>query len=765
MKSVLILLSYLLLVSCATTRPTPNVYNEPTKSSYEDEATYLERLKRSKELNSEETRSKEAYEYVKKVEEDEPLVTYFGAEKESSIAYLEKAVALDAYYHAAHYYLGLSYKGRKLYDKAMVELEKAIEIKPEYARGYAELGELYLKKGDNDKAIANYKRAITKDPDEPWYHYLLATAYKKEGSLNDAINEYKNALAIDLYCPTYQFGLAMTYLLKGMIRESIETLKEAEVPIYGVDDEEYEEAITLYQKTVKENPKNSLGYQGRGYIYYFKQEYKLAIENFERARGLNEKEFDSYFELGNSYLELGEREKAETYLKKAVQIDPNDFESHMSLGIIFTLKGNYDKAIEEYTTAVKINPESPRALKGLGSVLTWRAQYKEAIEVLKRAIEISPDDTFALISLGEAYSGNRMYEEAIAAYNKAIEIEPDNIQSHQGLASAYEDKGLYEEAIKEYEKANEIIKGNFYSRDIAEIYTEQGEYDKAIGIYKELLQDSPQDAYLHHSLAYTYAKAGKRLEAIEEYERTIALEPNDPEAHYSLGLSYRASNNDEDAQKAIEHLDKVLNITGGKSGREELRSKAIEVREACQKSLFLKRYPERLRTLSDEPGNTGSIAVLILAEMDYTKGNNLFIEGLKETQPEYEGLYSKMITGYVVSPKIYEAKGYFERFKDKVTKLKITGQEAGEIRDLCLDAARNRIEGIEISSQAFYIKAKDYRGEAEKGEGMIKMADNCILDGLRLLKKLMSNYPNTFGKFNHELLEGKIRYYETKYTH
>ncbi|HEX7320667.1 MAG TPA: tetratricopeptide repeat protein [bacterium] len=72
----------------------------------------------------------------------------------------------------------------------------------------------------------------------------------------------------------------------------------------------------------KTEPKDSLFYDTRGYLFLEFKEYDNAIAEFNHALALDENSKDSYIGLALSHFILGQKDKAKEYYRKAIILDP-----------------------------------------------------------------------------------------------------------------------------------------------------------------------------------------------------------------------------------------------------------------------------------------------------------------------------------------------------------------------------------------------------------------------------------------------------------
>jgi hypothetical protein len=105
---------------------------------------------------------------------------------------------------------GLSYKGKKDYDRAIPDLTMALKLAPKGLetfplnhRGYA-----YLGKRDYDKALADFNKAVQLAPNEANPYDSRGEAYLIMGEYDKAIADYSQALRLDPNMESARKGLA-----------------------------------------------------------------------------------------------------------------------------------------------------------------------------------------------------------------------------------------------------------------------------------------------------------------------------------------------------------------------------------------------------------------------------------------------------------------------------------------------------------------------------------------------------------------------------
>jgi len=234
--------------------------------------------------------------------------------------------------------LGLAYKSKGEYDKAISYHEKALEINlittgennPDTASIYNNLGSAYNSKGKYDKAIDYYKKALeivlkTIGENNP----ITATPYNNIGLAYHSKKEYDKAI------------------------------------------DYYKKALEINLKTIGENNPNTATHcNNLGGAYNSKGDYDKAIEYYKKALEINLKTLGENHpntathcnNLGGAYNSKGEYDKAIGYHEKALEIDlktigennPNTARDYNNLGMAYDSKGEYDKAIDYHKKAYVI---------------------------------------------------------------------------------------------------------------------------------------------------------------------------------------------------------------------------------------------------------------------------------------------------------------------------------------------------------------------------------------------------------------------------
>jgi len=243
-------------------------------------------------------------------------------------------------------------------------------------------------------------------------------------------------------------------------------------------------------------------------------------------------------------------------------------------GLCFVGMKDAPQAIENLIIAVNINPALPaswRMLEGLYR-LTGDLQHAqiaaEHVATLKglppeviRATSLFSDGDLApaeqiirafLLAHGDHPEAMRLLARIALAHDALSDAEtlleavlalaPDYRAARYDYAQTLTKRQKHQEAGDQIEQLLAIEPGNFDYRTLgATAAVGLGQHDRAIGIYREMLKDTPSSWDVPLWLGHALKTVGRTPEAIEAYRAAAAARPNFGDAYWSLAnlKSYR----------------------------------------------------------------------------------------------------------------------------------------------------------------------------------------------------------------------------------
>jgi len=141
-------------------------------------------------------------------------------------------------------------------------------------------------------------------------------------------------------------------------------LNEAEKKYFHDD---YDAAISIFNKAIALNPKSAAAYNGLGLCYYAQDKLDPAIQSFQKAAQADPGISSTYYNLGHCYSAKKQWDMAIMEYKKAIKDNPKHKLAQFELGSAYFAVKDFKKAKEQYEKAAKVlgenTPEGQEALR------------------------------------------------------------------------------------------------------------------------------------------------------------------------------------------------------------------------------------------------------------------------------------------------------------------------------------------------------------------------------------------------------------------
>jgi tetratricopeptide (TPR) repeat protein len=197
-------------------------------------------------------------------------------------------------------------------------------------------------------------------------------------------------------------------------------------------------AVTYLRKDSEQLRGSASGQFVMGQIEALRGNYQEAVSLFERTVTLEPKFADAYWRLGNIHHSMKRYDQAEVFYRKALEMKPADPQYFESLGMTLSESGNPTQAAEVLERAIHIDQENPDAYYYLGTIYARDFRdVRKALPYFERLVLLDPDYENAYLSLGAAYIATKRYREGIATLKKEIELRPASAPAFFNLGRAY----------------------------------------------------------------------------------------------------------------------------------------------------------------------------------------------------------------------------------------------------------------------------------------------------------------------------------------
>ncbi len=295
-----------------------------------------------------------------------------------------------------------------------------------------------------------------------------------------------------------------------------------------------------------------------------------------------------HYTLGRLHLELAgdfnrgdHLRRAIDEFKEALKYDPYASEIVVQLAEAYRRSGRIREAVVEARALVEKDPNNIAAHRLLGRIYFQTLGEPESGTVPKETLQLAiqeygeiarlaPDDTDALLDLARLHRLNNDLPNAEATLKRLLEQDPGSEVALAALASIYSESGEYQKAVELLTAASAQAPSSRLLATLAYAYEQEaeackrqagcspeGHYDNAIESYRRALQLDPKSFELRRRLAEALLNADRAEEALTEYQALAEADPEDAEVLMRIAQLYRHQKRVPEAREWLERAKKL----------------------------------------------------------------------------------------------------------------------------------------------------------------------------------------------------------------
>jgi len=331
---------------------------------------------------------------------------------------------------------------------------------------------------------------------------------------------------------------------------------------------------------------------------------------------------------------------------KEREFDSTGFERILIEAIKFKLLGNTGEALRYFEQCVRINPESDGAWFQMAQIVMATGNINAGKQYALKAQELQPANFWYLMMLASTYYQEHNLDSTIIFYEKAVKAFPEKEELMLTLGNLYSES-------KRFDKANEIFNIIDRKYGINEQSTVSavknliwaGRYEEALVKANLLLKINPDEIVYNGLLAEIYQGMKEPEKAMEVYKKLMERNPDNPQIQLSLCDFFINENNFEEIIFLLNTL--ILNEKISREEKIDLFARLIELPQ------FINNYGTQLQisimVLEAAYKGDGIIAILrpelLVAQKRYDEAIQRLEELIKE-QPENYYAWEKLLLTY-----------------------------------------------------------------------------------------------------------------------
>ena len=219
---------------------------------------------------------------------------------------------------------------------------------------------------------------------------------------------------------------------------------------------------------------------------------------------------------------------------------------------VYEMKGEYAQAALEYQDALRYEKDDAFYF-ALAKCYSQLGKHTLAIENSREAVRLSPDNLDYRRSLASAYITAYELDDAAREYEEVVKRDSNTIEDWYSLARLYQVRNP-QKALQVFEAMQNRFGANWdVLLQIAQLYNQMGQFEKAASALKQLLALDPGNAELKRSLAQAYLRAQKLDEAGKLYDDLTTTYPDNLDFLGEYGIVHLL-------QKNYGKADSIFNI-------------------------------------------------------------------------------------------------------------------------------------------------------------------------------------------------------------
>ena len=334
---------------------------------------------------------------------------------------------------------------------------------------------------------------------------------------------------------------------------------------------EYTEAIRLFNQIIYYKPDHADAYFYRGFAKYQLSDYTGAERDFTRAIELKSYKTEAMYYRAVVNIERGNKVEALKDLIAAIELDDRHPEYFLTRGWLHAEFGDTIGAISDYQAAIRLDEFMDNAYLNLSIIYMLQKNYEDALHHCNKAAEINPRNLACNLTRGNIYHYSQRYQEAIQEYRTVIRGDSTDVRAHFFLALCYQDVRNYDSAIVEYNKALALNPNNsicYYNRGI--LYLDLEHYDDALMDFNNVIQLNPRNIYSYYLRGVIKSNLEDYPGAEEDFSMAINLYPKLLNAYRARAYARMAQDDQKGYEKDQRIIDSLVTVEVPEQEEDEL---------------------------------------------------------------------------------------------------------------------------------------------------------------------------------------------------
>lgn len=221
--------------------------------------------------------------------------------------------------------------------------------------------------------------------------------------------------------------------------------------------------------------------------------------------------------------------------KRNISFDLSAFNYMYVEAVRQKLMGNNGDALKDFEQCIQINPMSDASYYQMAQIVSAGGDGLNAKRYLSKAISIDDQNYWYLMMLSGIYYQEKNIDSTILCYEKAVKYYPERENLQLTLGNLYSENKNFDKAKSIFDSIDNKYGVNESSTlaAIKSLMTSQ-KFDDALIKVQLLLKEFPEEILYNGLLAEIYRGKGDNDKALEVYKRLIEKDPDNAQTQLSF---------------------------------------------------------------------------------------------------------------------------------------------------------------------------------------------------------------------------------------
>ncbi|EAR97938.2 tetratricopeptide repeat protein (macronuclear) [Tetrahymena thermophila SB210] len=491
--------------------------------------------------------------------------------KEVEIVNCLKALEVDSNNYKILYKLGLAYKDKDMYDKAIESLDKSLSINPKQNLVYLALGDCFLLKNNIKFAKEKYYQSLEINPKCSLTWNQLGSLYTLKKKYIKAIKAYLNSFHYsETKSPEQQVKICeiAKKQMDDCIKRFLKTTETADIHKIKKVIQTYcftkeleinnlkEQLSQEYAQSLKDMNSFYKFFHTLGLLYMAYKIPKKGILQLQKSLILNQLNKACYIDLSAAFGTQNQKNQVIYYANQALfnyQTYKSNFLTYKEKRVLKSIQQIKKIQIDEINNEISQDDLKSKAYYNIAHVLENKINL--SIGYYNRSLKLDQKNAESYYRTGILLFKQNMFENSIKSLNNCIKIDKYHLGAHEQLIQIYEVQQNKELEIyhKKTLKESKAFKKYIY-------YMQNKDYEKCIQLLQEWEEINPTNDECQYYLSDLMRIIGKKDSQVHYLKQCLTLNPTH---ELALQRKYELQNSCQNEQLAqtifYEELDQHNN--------------------------------------------------------------------------------------------------------------------------------------------------------------------------------------------------------------